>query len=67
MLKSDVNEVSRSFNGFDVSVTTGSRRKQALSNRVVISTDDGRTSTSLRLTIRQARALQRILNDTIAE
>ena len=65
MIRSDVNEVNRSFTGFDVSVTTGSRRKQALSNSVVISTDDGRSATTLRLTIRQARALQRILNDTL--
>jgi hypothetical protein len=65
MTPSDVSEVSRSFSGLDVSVRTGSRRKQALSNRVEISTDDGRTSATLRLTIRQARALQRILNESL--
>ena len=67
MNHSDVSEVNRSFSGLDVTVLTGSRRKQALSNRVEISTDDGRTSATLRLTLRQARSLQRILNSALGK
>lgn len=65
MDNSDVNEVSRSFSGLDVTVRTGSRRKQTLSNRVEISVDDGRASATLRLTIRQARVLRKILNSEL--
>jgi hypothetical protein len=67
MSNSNVNEVNRSFSGLDVAVRTGSRRKKALSNRVEISVDDSRTSATLRLTLRQARVLQKILNTELGK
>ena len=65
MAQSNIVEISRSFSGMDVSTRTGSRRKQALSNRVEITTDDGRVRATQRLTLRQARALRRFLNETL--
>jgi hypothetical protein len=65
MAQSDITETSRSYSGMEVTTRTGSRRRQTLSNRVEITTDDGRIRATQRLTLRQARALQRFLNETL--
>jgi len=57
-------EVSRSYSGFEVSLVTGSRRKQMLSNRLAIRIPGDRSDVEVRLTPRQARALKKFLNDS---
>jgi len=56
---------TRNLAGLELSVTTGSKRKQMLSNRVEIRVPGDRSDVQVRLTIRQARALQRLLNETL--
>lgn len=55
----------KSFSGFSVGLATGSKRKQRLSNHLRIEIDDDRVSTSQKLTLREARALQKWLNDNL--
>lgn len=55
----------RSFSGFNVSLQTGSRRKQRLSNHLAIEVDADKASVQQKLTLREARALQRWLNDNL--
>lgn len=57
--------VERTFSGFNVALKTGSKRKKRLSNHLKIEIDTDRTSVSQKLTIREARALQKWLNDNI--
>ena len=57
--------VKRNFSGFNVALKTGSKQKQRLSNHLKIEFDTDRTSVSQKLTIREARALQKWLNDNI--
>lgn len=55
----------KEFSGFSVGLKVGSKRKQRLSNHLRISIEDERVSTSQKLTLRQARALQKWLNDNL--
>jgi hypothetical protein len=55
----------KEFTGFSVALRTDSRRKQRLSNYLNIEIETDRSVTSQRLTIREARALQRWLNDNL--
>lgn len=57
----------KSFSGFSVGLRTGSRRKQRLSNHLRIDVDGDRTTTSHKLTLREARALQRWLNNHLSD
>jgi len=58
---------SRSLSGLEISLTTGSKRKQLLSNRLTVRVPGDRSDVEVRLTIRQARALQSFLNQNLAE
>ena len=55
----------RTFSGFSVALKTDSKRKQRLSNHLKIEIDTDRTSVSSKLNLREARALQKWLNDNI--
>lgn len=61
-----MNKVRR-FSGFSASLATGSKRKQTLSERLSIRVPGDRSDVEVRLTIRQARALQKFLNDSLGE
>lgn len=57
---------SKNFSSFDVSIKTGSKRKKRLSNHLEIRVNGDRASVSQKLTIREARALQKFLNDNLS-
>ena len=59
------NNIEKSFSGFSVGLKVGSKRKQRLSNHFRISIDDDRVSSTQKLTLRQARALQKFLNENL--
>lgn len=54
-------EVSQDFVGFSVTVRTGDRSKKRLANGVTISVGDEAVQATARLSLRQARALRRML------
>lgn len=58
-------KVKRVYSGFEVSLVTGSTRKQALSNRLSIRVPGERSDVELHLTLRQARALNKLLNEKL--
>jgi hypothetical protein len=58
-------EKSKVYSGFEVSLATGSKRKQLLSNRLTLTLPGERSDVEVRLTLRQARALKRFLNDNL--
>jgi len=62
---SDIQTKTNEYSGLTVSLTTGSRRKQRLSNRLDITMAGDRTDVSMRLTIRQARALRDFLEKNL--
>jgi hypothetical protein len=62
---SDIQTVTNDYTGISVSLTTGSRRKQRLSNRLDITMSGDRSDVSMRLTIRQARALRDFLENNL--
>ncbi len=53
------------YSGLEVSVKKGSRRKQALSERVSIRVPGERSDVEIRLTLRQAKALRKFLTDNL--
>ena len=55
----------RSYSGFDVSLTTGSKRKQMLSNGLSVRLPGERSDVELRLTLRQAKALRKFLEQNL--
>lgn len=57
----------KNFSGFNVALKTGSRRKQRLSNHLRIEIDTPKTTVGAKLTIREARALQKWLNDNLPD
>lgn len=57
----------KTFSGFSVRLQTGSKRKQRLSNHLTIQVDDDRTSVAQRLTLREARTLQKWLSDNLPQ
>jgi hypothetical protein len=59
------NEKSQSYSGLEVALTTGSKRKQTLSNCLTVRVPGERSDVAVRLTIRQARALQKFLNQNL--
>jgi hypothetical protein len=64
--KQSKNETSsRKFAEFNVKLLTGSRRKQALSNRLEIKIQEGKTEFVQKLTLRQARALKNFLDQNL--
>jgi len=63
MVRSNITEVSRDFAGFSATVRTGDRSKQRLVNGLTITVGEGAVQTTARLTVRQARALRRLLED----
>lgn len=58
-------EKSNSYSGLDVSLKTGSKRKQLLSQQVSIRVPSDRSDVEVRLTLRQAKALKKFLNDNL--
>ena len=64
MEKSDI---SRDFSAFSVTLSTGSRAKKRLSNRLKISVPTDRTEVAVSMTVREARALRNFLNEHLKE
>ena len=65
MNQSNVTESTRELKNLTMTVTSGSRRKQRLSNNVALTrTLDGGT-VSVKLTMREARALRNFLNESL--
>jgi hypothetical protein len=64
-MKSEIQNVKQDYTGLTVELTRGSRRKQRLSNHLDISMEGDRTDVSMRLTIRQARALRDFLEKNL--
>jgi hypothetical protein len=62
---SNVTEKSQSYSGLEVALTTGSKRKQVLSNCLTVRVPGERSDVEVRLTLRQARALQKFLNSNL--
>lgn len=62
---SNVTEKFQSYSGLEVAITTGSKRKQVLSNCLTVRVPGERSDVEVRLTIRQARALQKFLNSNL--
>jgi hypothetical protein len=58
-------DVERSYSTFSVRLVRNSRSKRRLSNRLTVSVPDGRTESTVHFTLREARALQKFLNDNI--
>lgn len=58
-------EKTQSYSGLEVAITTGSKRKQALSNCLTVRVPGERSDVAVRLTLRQARALQKFLNQNL--
>lgn len=57
---------TKTFSGFSVSLKTDSKLKKRLSNHLQISIETEPVSLSQRLTIREAQALRKWLNDELA-
>ena len=57
----------KTFRGFNVALNTESKRKKRLSNHLRIEIDTNRTTVAQKLTLREARALQRWLNDNLPD
>lgn len=60
-------EKTKNYSGLSTTLTTGSKRKQTLSERLSIRIPGDRSDVEVRLTIRQAKALQKFLNKNLAE
>lgn len=56
---------SRRFSGLEVSLSRGSKRRQTLSENLAIRIPGDRSDVEVRLTLRQAKALQKFLNETL--
>jgi hypothetical protein len=54
--------VSRDFSGFRVRLSRDSIGKKKLSNRLTITVPDSRSESVIKMTVREARALQTFLN-----
>lgn len=67
MKESKVKVKRRSFSGLEVSLATGSRRRQVLSENLAIKVPGERSDVEVRLTLRQARSLRKFLNETLGE
>lgn len=64
-MKSNVTEKTRSLKNVSMTITSGSRRKQRLSNSLSITrTLDGGVITT-QFSIREAKAIQKFLNETL--
>ena len=61
----NVVEKSQNYSGLEVALTTGSKRKQMLSNCLTVRVPGERSDVEVRLTLRQARALQKFLNSNL--
>lgn len=58
-------DVERSYSTFSVRLVRNTRSKRRLSNRLTVSVPDGRTESVFHFTLREARALQKFLNENI--
>jgi hypothetical protein len=54
--------VSRNFSGFKVRLSRDTVGKKKLSNRLTITVPDSRSESVIKMTVREARALQTFLN-----
>lgn len=57
--------VSRDFSGFRLRLSRDAVGKKKLSNRLTITVPDSRSESVIKLTIREARALQRFLQNNL--
>lgn len=57
--------VSRDFSGFRVRLSRDTIGKKKLSNRLTITVPDSRSESVIKLTLREAYALQRFLSDNL--
>ena len=55
----------KEYSNFEVTLSNGSRRKQRLSNRLAIRVEGENSSNEIRLSLRDARALQNFLNSNL--
>lgn len=55
--------VTKNFSGFRVKLSRDTVGKKKLSNRVTITVPDSRSESTIKMTFREARALQSFLND----
>lgn len=55
--------VTRNFSGFRVRLSRDTVGKKKLSNRVTITVPDSRSESTIKMTLREARALQSFLNN----
>ncbi len=58
-------EKRRTLSGLALTLERGSRRKQTLSEHLSLRVPGERSDVEVRLTLRQARALQKFLNDSL--
>lgn len=58
---------SRDFSTFQVRLTQDKIGKKKLSNRLTIIVPDERSESVIKMTIREARALQKFLNDNLKD
>lgn len=58
-------EASKTYSGFEVYLTKESKAKKLLANKLAISVPGERSDVEVRLTLRQARALKKFLNENL--
>ena len=63
--RSDIEVVEKEFSNFEVSLSTGSLRKQRLSNKLAIKVTRPSSVTEIRLTLRDARVLKAFLDENL--
>ncbi len=60
-------DVNRSYSSFGVRIVRNAVSKRKLSNRVSVTIPDGRSESTFHLTIREANALRKFLNENLDE
>ena len=64
-MSNDVRTFNRAFRSFSVSIRTGDSSKKKMSNHLTVNVPGDRTDTTIRLTLREARSLQSVLNEAL--
>lgn len=67
MAQEEQKKYSRKFSGFEVSLISGNKKKKQLCNNLKISVPTPVTDVSINLTLRQAQALKKFLDDTLSQ
>ena len=60
-------DVNHSYSTFDVRIVRNSVSKRKFSNRLSVTIPDGRSESTFHLTIREANALRKFLNENLDE